>query len=95
MTKKRKSGGRSGGSRGSKGNNQCSNCGRQVPADKIKKVSRWVSVADPSMTKELRAAGAILPRRKVTSNFCVSCAIHFKQVKIRSKDQRKPGTSWK
>lgn len=92
MTKKRKSGGRSGGSRGNKGNVQCSNCGRQVPSDKIKKVSRYISVVDPSMRKELRDAGAVLPRRKETSTFCVSCAIHFKQVKIRSKASRKPKT---
>lgn len=92
MTKKRKSGGRSGGNRGNKGNQQCSNCGRQVPADKIKKVSRYVSLVDPAMRKELRDSGAILPRRKVTSNLCVSCAIHFKQVKIRSKDSRKDKT---
>ena len=90
MTKKRKSGGRSGGSRGNQGNNQCDNCGRQVPADKIKKVTRYISVADPSMMRELRESGAILPRRKETQSLCVSCAIHFKQVKIRSKDERKP-----
>lgn len=69
MTKKRKSGGRSGGSRGNKGNVQCSNCGRQVPADKIKKVTRYISVVDPSMRKELQDAGAVLPRRKETSTF--------------------------
>ena len=89
MTKKRKSGGRSGGKRGNTVNEQCSNCGRRVPADKVKKVTRWISVVDPSMRKELSAAGAVLPRRQVTSKFCVSCAIHFKQVKIRSKDSRK------
>ena len=68
---------------------QCSNCGRMVPSDKIKKQTRYVSVVDPRMSKELREAGAILPRRKVTENFCVSCAIHYKKVKIRSSDSRK------
>lgn len=89
VAKKRKSGGRSCGKRGNTGNAQCSNCGRQVPADKIKKVTRYVSVVDPSMRKELVASGAILPRRRVTQNLCVSCAVHFGQVKIRSKDNRK------
>ncbi len=91
MTKKRKSGGRSGGNRGNQGNMQCSNCGRQVPSDKIKKVTRYVSLVDPSMRKELRDSGAILPRRKVTDSLCVSCAVHFGKVKIRAKNNRKPG----
>lgn len=89
MPKKRKSGGRSGGKRGNTGNLQCSNCGRAVPSDKIKKVTKFVSVVDPSMRKELQQAGAILPRRKVTQNFCISCAIHSGKRKIRSKDSRK------
>ena len=89
MTKKRKSGGRAGGKRGKSGNEQCDNCGRQVPGDKIKKVTRYVSIVDPRMRKELAAAGAILPKRRETQNFCVSCAIHMKKVRIRSKDSRK------
>ncbi|MBS85287.1 30S ribosomal protein S26e [archaeon] len=89
MAKKRRSGGRSGGKRGNNTAEQCSNCGRMVPSDKIKKQTRYVSVVDPRMSKELREAGAILPRRKVTENFCVSCAIHYKKVKIRSSDSRK------
>lgn len=89
MPKKRKSGGRSGGKRGRSGNEQCHNCGRQVPTDKIKKITRWVSIVDPSMRKELQQAGAILPRRRVTNNYCISCAIHSKQRKIRSKADRK------
>lgn len=93
MAKKRRSGGRSGGKRGNNTNEQCDNCGRMVPADKIKASTRWVSVVDPRMSKELREAGAILPRRRVTSKYCVSCAVHYGQVKIRSKDKRKP-KSW-
>ena len=79
--------------RGNQGNQQCSNCGRQVPADKIKKATRYISFVDPSMRKELRDSGAILPRRKVTESLCVSCAVHFGRVKIRAKDSRKP-QSW-
>jgi small subunit ribosomal protein S26e len=89
LTKKRRGGGRSGGSKGRAASVQCDNCGRQVPADKVKKKTRYVSVVDPRMSKELRDAGAILPRRQETSNFCVSCAVHFKQVRVRSKDSRK------
>ncbi len=89
MPKKRRSGGRSGGKKGTARTIQCDNCGRRVPADKIKKVTRYVSVVDPSMRQELVAAGAILPRRKVINNYCISCAIHLKRVKIRSKESRK------
>ncbi|MDH5401155.1 MAG: 30S ribosomal protein S26e [Candidatus Heimdallarchaeota archaeon] len=93
MSKKRKSGGRSGGKRGNTVNEQCTKCGRRVPADKIKKVTKWVSLVDPRMRKELRDSGAILPRRRVTEQYCVSCAVHTGKVKIRSKDDRKPD-SW-
>jgi small subunit ribosomal protein S26e len=89
MAKKRRSGGRSGGKRGSNTQEQCSNCGRVVPSDKIKRVTRWVSLVDPRLRKELKENGAILPRRRVTSKYCVSCAVHFGQVKIRAKDNRK------
>ena len=88
MTKKRRTGGRSGGAKGRSGNVQCSNCGRQVPSDKAKKRSRYISIVDPSMARELREAGAIIPRRVETSIFCVSCAVHFKQVRVRAKSSR-------
>lgn len=89
MTKKRRTGGRSGGSKGRAPPVQCDNCGRSVPADKAKKRTRYISVLDPRMAQELRKAGAIIPRRRETATYCVSCAIHFGQVKIRSKDNRK------
>ena len=89
MTKKRRGGGRSGGSKGRAGNVQCSNCGRQVPSDKAKKRTRYVSIVDARLAKELREAGANIPRRRETSIFCVSCAVHFKQVRVRSKASRK------
>ncbi len=89
MTKKRRAGGRSGGSRGRAQTVQCSSCGRSVPADKAKKSTKYVSVVDPRMAQELRKAGAVIPRRRETQIFCISCAIHRKRVKIRSKDARK------
>jgi len=93
MAKKRRSGGRSGGKRGSNTNEQCGNCGAIVPSDKIKKVTHYVSLVDPRMRKELKEAGAILPRRRVTEKYCISCAVHYGKVKIRAKDNRKPD-SW-
>ena len=89
MTKKRRGGGRSGGAKGKAGNVQCSNCGRQVPSDKAKKSTRFISIADSRIAKELRDSGAILPRRKETSIYCISCAVHFKKVRVRSKASRR------
>ncbi len=89
MPKKRKSGGRSKGKKGREHRIQCSYCGKLVPRDKIKKVTLYVTLVDFQMGKELRKAGAIIPRRKITKNACVSCAIHRGIVGIRAKDERK------
>lgn len=89
MTKKRKSGGRSGGNRGSPGLVQCTNCGRMVPKDKAKKVTTYHSLVDFQMQKELRAQGAYIPRQQVMKYYCISCAVHRHVVTVRSKDQRK------
>ncbi|MHA1916913.1 MAG: 30S ribosomal protein S26e [Candidatus Ranarchaeia archaeon] len=90
MPKKRKSGGRKGGSKGQKGRVQCAKCGRTVPSDKAKKITRWVSLVEPTIARELRQQGAIIPRQKVIENYCISCAIHTGKVKIRSRNDRKP-----
>ncbi len=89
MTKKRKSGGRSKGSKGKGGSVQCSSCGRQVPVDKVKKVTKYVTLIDPMLARELRREGTFIPRERVTKNYCISCAVHRGQVKIRSKKDRK------
>lgn len=89
MTKKRKSGGRN---KGKKGNNsaiQCSKCGRLVPADKVKKVTRRVSVVDYRLASELRKEGTIIPTRMSIQYLCVSCGVHTGRIKVRSKNQRK------
>ena len=89
MPKKRKSGGRKGGSKGQSGRVQCAKCGRIIPADKAKRVSRWVSLVEPTIARELRKTGSYIPRQKVIQNYCISCAVHIGQVKIRSRDDRK------
>ena len=92
MPKKRKSGGRKGGSKGQKGKIQCAKCGRVVPSDKAKKISKWVSLVEPQIARELRQSGAYIPRQRVTQSYCISCAIHLGSVKIRSREDRKPKT---
>ena len=89
LTKKRKSGGRSKGSKGKGGLVQCSACGRMVPSDKAKKQTKYVTLIDPTLARELRREGTFIPRQRVTKNYCVSCAVHRGSVKIRSKNDRK------
>jgi len=89
LGKKRKSGGRSGGGKGRSGLVQCTNCGMQVPRDKAKKVSSFVSLVEPSLARELRAHGAFIARQKVFKYYCISCAVHFGVSKVRARDERR------
>jgi len=89
MGKKRKSGGRKGGSRGSSTLVQCTNCGMQVPRDKAKRVTSFVSLVEPSLARELRAHGAYIARQKVFKYYCISCAVHFGVSKVRARDERR------
>ena len=49
MTKKRKSGGRAKGGKGSTGSISCSNCGTLVPKDKAKKKTGRVTLVEPAL----------------------------------------------
>ena len=89
MGKKRKSGGRSKGNKGRSSMVQCRGCGRMVPKDKAKKKSRYSSLVDPVLGRELRAQGSFIPREKKMEYFCISCAVHRGYSSIRSKSERK------
>ena len=89
MAKKRKSRGRSKGGKGRSNLVQCSNCGMQVPRDKAKRATHWVSLVDPSLAREPRAKGAYIARQKVIKVYCVSCAVHFGVSKVRARDERR------
>lgn len=89
MTQKRKSRGRSKGGKGSSGTVQCSNCGRQVPIDKAKKMTSRVSLVEPMLARELRAAGAYIAAPKTIRYYCISCAVHYGMVKVRAKSERR------
>ncbi|RLF93013.1 30S ribosomal protein S26e [Thermococci archaeon] len=89
MPVKRKSRGRSKGGKGRSDVVQCSICGHLVPRDKAKKVTRRVSVVDPSLAKELRQKGAWISSRVETRYYCISCAVYHGIVKIRSYEERK------
>jgi len=89
MGKKRKSGGRSKGKKGRSSKVQCRGCGRMVPRDKAKKKSRYSSLVDPVLGRELRQRGSYIPREKRTEYFCISCAVHRGYTAIRAKSERK------
>jgi len=89
MPVKRKSRGRSKGSKGKSGFVQCNMCGQLVPRDKAKKLSRRVSMVDSALFKELRQKGTYIASRTETTYYCVSCAVHRGVVKVRARGERK------
>ncbi|MHA1167594.1 MAG: 30S ribosomal protein S26e [Candidatus Hodarchaeales archaeon] len=89
MPKKRKSGGRSKGKKGSSGNVQCSQCGKMVPVDKAKRKTTYKSYVDGTIYRELRKQGTQIPRMQTTRYYCVNCAVHRGVANIRAKKDRK------
>ena len=89
LTKKRKSRGRSKGGKGMSTMIQCSHCGRPVPRDKAKRETRWTSLVDPALARELRSHGTYIARERVVKFYCVSCAVHFGLSKVRSSEERR------
>jgi len=92
MPKKRTSRGRSKGGKGRASLIQCTNCARWVPRDKAKKVTSRLSLVEPQLAKELRSSGTYIASPTIVKSYCVSCAVHFGVVKVRSAvDRRKTG----
>ncbi|UCC33841.1 MAG: 30S ribosomal protein S26e [Candidatus Bathyarchaeota archaeon] len=89
MPVKRKSHGRSKGSKGRSSKVQCVGCGQLVPRDKAKRSTRRVSVLNPLLAKELRQKGAYISSRRDTKYYCVSCAVHRGIVKVRAENDRR------
>ena len=89
MPKKRKSRGRTKGSKGKTSRVQCNFCGQSVPRDKAKKATRRVSFVDRTLGKELRQQGAYIPSQYQTKYYCISCAVHRGIVKVRAESERR------
>ncbi|MFX0176289.1 MAG: 30S ribosomal protein S26e [Candidatus Hodarchaeota archaeon] len=89
IPKKRKSGGKSGSSKGQHGKVQCTKCGRFVARSKAKAVTRRVSLVDGRMYAELKKTGTIIQAPSKTKYYCISCAIHSHQISQRDKNLRK------
>jgi small subunit ribosomal protein S26e len=89
LPKKRRSGGRAGGAAGKKSVVQCSQCGKLVPRDKAKKVTKYLTLVEPTIARELRQKGTYIPKEKVIKYYCISCAVHRGVVRIRAREERR------
>jgi ribosomal protein S26 len=67
---------------------QCARCGAQVPRDKAKKRTRWVSFIDPVIARELRGKNVFMPRSPHTEYYCISCAVAHDLTRVREKEKR-------
>ncbi|MFO8018488.1 MAG: 30S ribosomal protein S26e [Promethearchaeia archaeon] len=88
MAKKRKSGGKTGSSKGSHQTVQCAKCGRVIPRSKAKKVTRRTRLVDSRMYHELKDQGTIILGGSTRKYYCISCAIHSGQISQRAKSKR-------
>lgn len=80
--------GRSKGGKGRASYVQCGQCGQLIPRDKAKKVTRYTSLVDRTLARELRGKGTIISSPRVSKYYCISCAVHRGIVKVRSKNAR-------